>query len=136
LHVDDAPINNRAAYNRFIVEFLEVHKAEWKPNEIVHWVAFDSDRVVTVISVTIVRKMPRPGDLRARWGYLSNVYALPEVRNQGVGGRLLTVIKSWATAENLELLVVWPSDQAYPSYERAGFSRHADPLVLKLARPS
>jgi len=134
LHVDDAPLSDRNAYERFIAEFLQVCEAEWKPNEIFHWIAADGERVIAVMSVVIVRKMPRPGALRARWGYVTNSYALPEVRNTGVGGRLLQVIKAWAAAEGLELLVVWPSERAYPFYERAGFSRQADPLVLKLAR--
>ena len=57
---------------------------------------------------------------------------LPEVRNAGVGQRLLTAIKDWASSENLELLVVWPSERAYPFYERAGFCRYPDPLIFKL----
>lgn len=54
------------------------------------------------------------------------------MRNSGVGQRLLTAVKDWASGENLELLVVWPSERAYPFYQRAGFSRHPDPLVLRL----
>jgi len=32
----------------------------------------------------------------------------------------------------LELLIVWPSDQSYPFYERAGFRRETDPLVPQI----
>ena len=68
-------------------------------------------------------------------GVLANSYALPEVRNAGVGSRLLAAIKGWAIGENLELLVVWPSEKAYPFYERAGYRRTPDPVVLRLAPP-
>lgn len=84
------------------------------------------------MSVTIVRKLPNPGSLRGRWGYISNSYVLPELRNVGVGHRLLMAIEDWARVEDLELLVVWPSERAYPFYQRAGFSRYPDPLVLRL----
>ena len=136
LHVDDAPMDDRRAYERFIAEFLEVHEAEWKSNEVTHWVAVNGAHVVAVMSVVIVRKMPRPGNLHGRWGYLANSYALTEVRNTGVGSHLLAAIKSWSIGESLELLVVWPSDGAYPFYERAGFCRYPDPVVLRLAPPA
>jgi GNAT superfamily N-acetyltransferase len=83
--------------------------------------------------VILVRKVPKPGELDGRWGYLTNCYVLPEVRNRGVGGSLLAAIKSWAVELRLELLVVWPSDRAYPFYGRAGFTRAPDPLVLEIA---
>jgi GNAT superfamily N-acetyltransferase len=57
---------------------------------------------------------------------------LPEARNAGVGQELLTAIRDWARGVDLEILVVWPSERAYSFYERAGFRRHPDPLVLKL----
>jgi GNAT superfamily N-acetyltransferase len=136
LHVDDQPLDDRDAYERFIAEFLDVHEAEWKSDEVTHWVAVDGARLVAVMSVVFVRKIPRPGNLHGRWGYLANSYALPEVRNAGVGSRLLAAIKGWAIGESLELLVVWPSDRAYPFYERAGFRRHPDPVVLRLAPPA
>jgi len=136
LHADDEPIDDRGAYERFIAEFLDVHEAEWKLNDVTHWVAANGDRIVAVMSVVIVRKIPRPGNLHGRWGYLANSYALPEVRNEGVGTQLLAAIKIWAIGESLELLVVWPSDLAYPFYERAGFRRYPDPVVLRLAPPA
>jgi len=135
LHVDDEPVDNRGAYEGFIAEFLDVHDAEWKSNEVTHWVAADGARIVAVMSVVFVRKLPRPGNLHGRWGYIANSYALPEMRNAGVGSQLLATIKRWAIGESLELLVVWPSEKAYPFYERAGFRRHPDPVVLRLAPP-
>jgi GNAT superfamily N-acetyltransferase len=132
LKADDEPLSDRGAYERFIADFVRVCDAEWRPGEIVHWVAAEGERIVAVMSITMVRKLPNPGGLQNRWGYISNSYALPEVRNAGVGGRLLTTIKDWACSEDLELLVVWPSERAYPFYERAGFSRYPDPLVLRL----
>ena len=53
-------------------------------------------------------------------------------RGKGVGSGLLRFVKLWAKDEELVLLIVWPGDKAYPFYERAGFAREADPLVLHL----
>jgi GNAT superfamily N-acetyltransferase len=132
LRVDDKPISDRGAYDRFIADFVRICGAEWQPSDLVHWIAVEDERVLAVMSVVIVRKLPSPEDLHGRWGYISNSYVLPGARNRGVGQGLLAAIKDWAKEEELELLVVWPSERAYPFYERAGFNRYPDPLIFKL----
>jgi GNAT superfamily N-acetyltransferase len=132
LRVDDQPLSDRGAYDRFVADFIRICAEEWRPNEMVHWIAADGEHVLAVMSIAIVRKLPSPENLRGRWGYISNSYVLPEARNAGVGRQLLTAIEAWARAEDLELLLVWPSERAYPFYERAGFRRYPDPLVLRL----
>jgi GNAT superfamily N-acetyltransferase len=132
LRVDDAPISDLGAYNRFIADFIRICESEWQADDIANWIAADGERVVAVMSVAIVRKLPSPENLRGRWGYISNSYVLPEARNDGVGQTLLAAVKDWAKAEDLELLLVWPSERAYPFYERADFSRPPDPLILRL----
>ena len=132
LRVDDEPVSDRGAYDQFIADFIRICEAEWQPSDIVHWIATDGSHVLGIMSILFVRKLPSPEDLHGRWGYISNSYVLPKARNIGVGQALLVAIKDWAIREELELLAVWPSERAYPFYERAGFSRFPDPLVLKL----
>jgi GNAT superfamily N-acetyltransferase len=132
LRVGDQPLSDRDAYDRFVADFIRICAEEWRPDEMVHWIAADGEHVLAVMSIAIVRKLPSPENLRGRWGYISNSYVLPESRDAGVGRQLLTAIEAWARAEDLELLLVWPSERAYPFYERAGFRRYPDPLVLRL----
>jgi len=98
-----------------------------------HWVAEVDGQLVGAMSVVTVSKLPAPGAMRAAWGYLTNCYVLPAWRGDGVGAALLAAVRWYAEAEAFELLVVWPSDRAYPFYERAGFQRHRDPLVLQIS---
>jgi GNAT superfamily N-acetyltransferase len=132
LRVDDAPVSDRNAYDRFAADFIRICSDEWRPGEMVHWIAADGAHVLAIMSIAIVRKLPSPENLRGRWGYITNSYVLPETRNIGVGQKLLTAIEAWARVEDLELLLVWPSERAYSFYERAGFHRLPDPLVLRL----
>jgi GNAT superfamily N-acetyltransferase len=132
LKSDDEPVVDATAYDGFVHEFVSMCRSDPRRGELFHWVAADGDKGVAAMSVVIVRKVPEPGDLNGRWGYLTNCYALPEARNRGVGTSLLASVKRWADDEHLELLVVWPSDRAYPFYERSGFARLVDPLVLGL----
>ena len=132
LRVDDAPLTDRDAYDRFVADFIRICTKEWRPDDLVHWIAADSARVLAVMSIAMVCKLPSPENLRGRWGYISNSYVLPEARNADIGQQLLAAIEGWARSEDLELLLVWPSERAYPFYERAGFRRFPDPLVLRL----
>ena len=132
LRVDDEPVADRVAYDGFVANFICICSAEWNARDVVHWIAADGANVVGVFSIILVQKLPSPENLRGRWGYISNSYVLPDFRNAGVGQELLAAVKKWAQEESLELLVVWPSERAYSFYERSGFARHPDPLVLKL----
>jgi GNAT superfamily N-acetyltransferase len=133
LHTNDRPIAQNEDYDRFIEDFIRISKSDSRSGELFHWVACAAGRLVGAMSVIVVRMVPKPSELDGRWGYLTNCYVLPEMRNSGVGDLLLSTIKTWAAELDLSLLIVWPSDRAFPFYERAGFDRPADPLVLQIA---
>jgi GNAT superfamily N-acetyltransferase len=103
---------------------------------VVHFVAEREARLVAALSIVKVMKIPSPDELDGAWGYLTNVYALPEFRNQGIGSELLALALDWAQSQRFELLIVWPSDPSYRFYQRAGFHRERDPLVLSIPEQS
>ncbi len=102
-------------------------------DHLVHVVAASAERLVGVLSLRRVRKIPAPGVLDGAWGYVTNVYVLPDWRNHGVGAKLLAFATQWSRDRGDELLLVWPSERSFTFYERAGFARLRDPLTLCLA---
>jgi GNAT superfamily N-acetyltransferase len=98
------------------------------------WVAELEGRVVGTMWLQLVERVPRPGEDRGALpiGYLTNVFVEPDLRNGGLGSRMLEEIITWARARGVEELIVWPSERSGPFYARAGFSRTPDPLVLDL----
>ena len=133
LETYDRPTCDEAERLGFVGDFVDLAQADPRASDVFHWVGWENGRLVGAMTVILVHKVPKPSELDRRWGYLTNCYVLPENRDQGVGASLLAAITSWATELGLEMLVVWPSDRAYSFYERAGFSRGADPLVLEIA---
>ncbi|WP_072550896.1 MULTISPECIES: GNAT family N-acetyltransferase [Candidatus Fukatsuia] len=133
LCTDDAPVADPNVKKEFI-EKCECTLSQMAGHKgIVHFIAETGGTVIAVLSIVKVTKMPSPNDINGQWGYLTNVYTLPEYRNKGIGTALLSEARDWAENEQLELLVVWPSDISYPFYERFGFSRQQreqDPLIL------
>jgi GNAT superfamily N-acetyltransferase len=98
------------------------------------WVAELDGRLIANIYVQLVHKVPKPGRFGSqrgnRYGYVTNVYAEPDVRGQGVGSELLKRIAEWARAQELDFLVLWPSEESVRFYERAGFVHSPDALEL------
>jgi GNAT superfamily N-acetyltransferase len=98
------------------------------------WVGELDGRVVGAMWLQLVERVPRPGEERGSLpiGYLTNAFVEPELRDGGLGSRMLEEVVSWARGRGVEEIIVWPSERSYPFYERAGFSRTSDPLVLYL----
>lgn len=98
------------------------------------WVAENGGKIVSHIYVFVVPKVPRPTDTWDSWGYMTNVYTIPGYRGSGVGSTILTKVTAWARSKNLELLLVWPSEESARFYERAGFARSREAME-KLLEP-
>jgi len=65
--------------------------------------------------------VPSPGITNSAWGYITNSYVRSSHRGNGIGGFILQQIIETANALELELLLVWPSVEAVPFYQRHGF---------------
>jgi GNAT superfamily N-acetyltransferase len=96
------------------------------------WVAEDGGRIVAHAFVQLVEKVPKPGRIVDRYGYLTNVYTRPDYRGRGVGSGLMDWVKWWALGADLEFLIVWPAEDAVTFYERADFEPEAEALVFTL----
>lgn len=96
------------------------------------WVAEHGGRLVANIWLQVIHKVPRPGRFSGhnRYGYVTNVYTEPGLRGRGIGSELLKRVIGWARDQELEFLVVWPSEESVPFYERAGFGASPDALEL------
>jgi ribosomal protein S18 acetylase RimI-like enzyme len=99
------------------------------------WVADEGDRLVGCLWFQLVEKVPHPS--RRRWerpiGYVTNVYVEPDMRNEGLGGRLMDEALAFARERRVAEVVVWPSARSVSFYRRAGFGPEDAPLLLDLA---
>ena len=93
------------------------------------WLAEADGEIASHAYIGLIDKIPRP-TRGSRWlGYVTNVYTRPEQRGRGIGTALLEQVTAWAVEHDIELLVVWPSEESVGFYERAGFVSGRDPLV-------
>ena len=98
-----------------------------------YWIAETSDgELASQMAVCIVQSVPRPARASDQWGYLTDCYTRAAFRNRGIGTELLGRVATWAASHELELLLVWPSEESQRFYARAGFDRDEEIRVLRL----
>ena len=100
------------------------------------WVAEDEEEeeeIVANIWIYRVPKVPSPGRTTRDFGYMTNVYIVPGMRDHGVGSELLAAVTAWAHDSDLELIIVWPSERSVPWYARGGYTPSAETLELEIA---
>jgi GNAT superfamily N-acetyltransferase len=79
-------------------------------------------RAVGMANVKRYVRMPAAGMPSAgSWGYVGNVFVLPEHRNGGVGGALMEAVQEWSWAQGYDHLRLAPSTRAVPFYDRLGY---------------
>ncbi len=100
----------------------------------VYWVAVCEGTIVSHIFVQRIDKVPKPNRLNDGFGYVTNVYTTPAYRGRGIGSELMARVIQWAKAQDLECLLVGPSDASVRFYERAGFRWNED-LMQYTIRP-
>lgn len=98
----------------------------------VYWIAEMQGEIVAHIFVHKIDLIPRPCKIHDQFGYITNNYTKPAYRNHGIGSKLMQEVRAWATVEDLELLIVYPSEQAVSFYERAGFIAENEVMELRL----
>ena len=98
-------------------------------NQRTFWLALDGDRAIGMTNLLTFLRMPGPGIDAGRWGYLGNMFVLPECRNASVGHLLLAAVIAEAEAQHLERLVLSPSERSVPFYRSAGFGEAHQLLV-------
>ena len=99
------------------------------------WVAHADGRLVGCVWLQLVEKVPHPS--RGRWerplAYVTNVYVEPDLRDAGVGARLLDAAMTFAREQRMSEAVVWPTPRSVSFYRRAGFGTGSAPLGMDLA---
>ena len=93
------------------------------------WVAEVEHDPVGTVNLAVFERMPRPGRVPSRWGYLGNAFVLAPYRNQGIGGQLLAAVLGYAREHHFARVVLSPSERSIPFYRRAGFGS-ADVLMV------
>jgi GNAT superfamily N-acetyltransferase len=123
------PRNDQATFLDACSSFLRQGLAERRWT---YWIAQEDALIVSHIFIQRVAKVPKPNRIDDALGYVTNVYTRPAYRNRGIGTQLMAHVLRWAAEQDLESLIVWPSERSVPFYQRAGFRGSAEMLEYEV----
>ena len=96
------------------------------------WVARRDSALVGHLWLRLIDKIPNPVAEKEWHAYVTNVYVLPELRGQGVGGRLVACAREWCVSHAVDSIILWPTAESRSLYERHGF-RVGDDIMARTA---
>jgi GNAT superfamily N-acetyltransferase len=98
------------------------------------WVAVRGQTIVGHIWLHLIEKIPNPV-AEAEWhGYITNMYVQEKERG-GVGGALMDAVLSWCGTQEIDYVVLWPTERSRTLYERKGFET-TDAILARSFRKS
>jgi GNAT superfamily N-acetyltransferase len=96
------------------------------------WLARDATGPVGAMWLHSIERMPVPGKVAGPIGYLTNVYLAPELRDGGLGSRMLEQVLDWCRDRRFSCVITWPTPRSRPFYRRGGFDRLDEPFLIEL----
>ena len=88
----------------------------------IFWIAEEEGKIISHVTIHIINNIPSPNRLINKWGYLTNSYTEKEYRNKGICSELIKKAIEEAKLNDIETLIVWPSNKSLQFYKRAGFT--------------
>ena len=95
------------------------------------WVLDDGKEVLGHVCVQLFEKIPNPVNEPELHAYITNFYVIPEMRDQGLGKRLLNKALSWCRARGTDAVILWPSPASKSFYRQCGFVAPSDIFELR-----
>jgi len=116
----------------FVESYLKHLRDQNDLGQTVHWVLETPTGIEGMMTLRLVAKETSLNGENRQWGYLTNVFVNAALRGHGRGSTLLQHVITFSRANDLEFVLVWPSDRSQSLYSRAGFAGTGDPLTLEL----
>ena len=95
------------------------------------WVFDDGKRLLGHVCVQLFEKIPNPVNEPELHAYITSFYVIPEMRDQGLGKRLLNKALSWCRARGTDAVILWPSTASKSFYRQCGFVAPSDIFELR-----
>jgi len=91
-----------------------------------HWIVKNDVAIIGVISIFVFERLPAPDREHAFNGYITNVYVSKKYRRKGIGNLLMGNVKEWAMKKEINVLMLYSSEEGVPFYKKNGFTINTD----------
>jgi GNAT superfamily N-acetyltransferase len=95
------------------------------------WVAEEDKRLLGHVCVQLIEKIPNPVNEPEFHAYLTNFYVVPEMRDHGLGKKLLNKALSWCRTRETDAVILWATLASRSLYRRCGLVEPTEILELR-----
>ena len=99
------------------------------------WLAERDCTPVGHLWLQLIEKIPNPLVEPEHHAYITNFYVREDARGCGIGSKLLEAALAWSKTQDLQAVILWPTERSRSLYLRHGFAVRDDLLELMLAEP-
>lgn len=88
----------------------------------------------TIVGIGSVHFREMPGNFKnpsGKWGYIMNMYTLPEYRRQGVCSKILKQLIEYSKNSGITAFELHATHDGEPVYLKNGFEIHKEPTLRK-----
>lgn len=96
------------------------------------WIAERADKPVGHLWLQLIEKVPNPVVEPEYHAYLTNFYVREEERGRGIGSMLLSAALDWSKSQDVQAVILWPTEESRSLYLRHGFAVREDLLELMM----
>ena len=86
------------------------------------WVAVADQELLGCIWLQLVEKIPNPRAECEHHAYITSFFVRESARGRGVGTRLLTTALGWCREQDVDQIILWPTERSRSLYQRHGFT--------------
>lgn len=130
LLLDELNPNEDKSNLDIIINELDLFFSEYlERNEFIAWIAEYGGRIIATSGLVLWRIAPRYDCLHGRYGYILNMYTLPEFRRNGISTELLKKLIEEAKKLNVDILNLHATKDGINMYRRFGFKDPIDPEI-------
>ena len=88
-------------------------------------------RLLGHVCVQLIEKIPNPVNEPEFHAYLTNFYVVPEMRDHGLGKKLLNKALSWCRTRETDAVILWATLESRSLYRRCGLVEPTDIFELQ-----
>ena len=89
--------------------------------EFISWIAVDDGRIIATSGISFYKLPPNKFSPTGLRSYISNMYTLPEYRNNGIATKLFALTVDEAKQRGCKSVLLNATDMGRPIYEKYGF---------------
>ena len=105
---------------------LEKYKSLYLEDKCCHFILYDNETPIAIAGAIIKEDIPFCFFKTPYYGYIIDVYCIPEERKKGYATQVVKSVMNWLEEKGVQNIKLKPSNEAQSLYEHLGFQESGE----------